>query len=435
VLLAGSKSITAVEINPAMVAITRKYASFNGNIMDYPGVNTVVADGRTFVETTPSSYDMIYLNLVYAQAPSPGSNALSEAYIFTTQAFQAYWQHLTPNGRLAVVSHQGLEGSRAFLTAIEALNQEGLNTTDALKHTALLMYNGNDPSQNTSVMILQKAPISTDQSKFIGQAGQNLGMMPLFLPGTYEMLLQGLASGEMTLDQYVKAQDYNLFPTSDDQPFFFAIPKGLPKPLIILLIVAGIGTLIYLVWVVTGLRKERFSQAAAIRSAQSSSDHSSNTGNQPALWQLVYFGGLGMGFMLVEVPLIQRMMLVSGSPTAAMVAVLEVLLLGGGLGSLLSSRWKINGLWLRLAWIAGIASILAAVLAIWQPELLVSLGSKSDFDRSLLASLILLPSGFVMGIPFANGLRLVGERKPATLPALWGWQPAWRCFLAFGLPC
>ena len=428
-LLAGSKSITAVEINPAMASITRKYASFNGNILDYSGVTTVVADGRAYIESTAASFDMIYLNLVYAQAPAPGSNALSESYIFTTQAFREYWHHLTPNGRLAVISHQGLEGSRALLTAVKALNLEGFSTIDALKHTALLMYNGNDPNQNTTVMILQKSQLTVDQATFLGQASQNMGMMPLFLPGAFEDLLQALVSGHQTLDQYVKGQDYNLFPTQDDQPFFFAITQGLPQPLIILMIVAGIGTLIFLLWILFGFKKSiangktiNDTKVATSGRAHPLIDQNQGNGNRPSVWHLVYFGGLGLGFMLVEVPLIQRMLLIAGSPTAAMVTVLEVLLLGGGLGSLLSGRLKTHGLWVRLAWAAGLASILAAALAIWQPGFIASLSSKSEFERNLLADMILLPSGFVMGVPFANGLRLVGERNPAVLPALWGWN-------------
>jgi spermidine synthase len=154
-LLAGSDQITAVEINPAMVEITRKHADFNGDIFDYPGVTTVVADGREYVARSTDVYDMIYLNLVYAQAPTPGSSALSESYIFTTEAFQSYWNHLSPDGRLAIIAHQGLEGTRSLISAIKALNLEGTSAGTALKHSALLMYSSDDPNQSTSVMILQ----------------------------------------------------------------------------------------------------------------------------------------------------------------------------------------------------------------------------------------------------------------------------------------
>jgi len=414
-LLAGSKDITAVEINPAMVALARQNGAFNGNIFDYPGVQTVVGDARTYVDQSSQAYDMIYLNLVYSQAPAPGSNALSESYVFTTQAFQSYWQHLNPEGRLGIIAHQGLEGSRAMLTALKALELEGLTINDALQHVALLMYNGSDPSQNTTVMVMQKSVIRPSQAQVFAAAEASENLQPLYLPGLFENLMQNLITGASTLDSYVSHQDYNLFPTTDEQPFFFAIDPGLPAALVTLLIVAALAVLLYLL--LTARRK-----------------------NRPSAWHLAYFGGLGMGYMLVEVPLIQRTLLLVGSPTQAMAVVLVALLLGGGLGSLVSGRWKPEHLWPRLALAGAVVTLLAAALAIWQPQLLTALGTLDSFGRTVLGGLVLLPLGFVMGIPFANGLRLAGAphgtapantpgssnasttEKQAALPYLWGWN-------------
>ncbi len=396
-LLAGSKQITAVEINPAMVALTRQNGAYNGNIFDYPGVKTVVADARDYIDRSTDSYNMIYLNLVYAQAPTPGSNALSESYIFTTEAFQAYWNHLAPDGRLGIIAHQGLEGSRAFLTALKALELEGMSINDALQHTALLMYNGTDPNTNATVMVLQKSTFTLSQVQLFEAATQTMNLQPLFIPGAYQSLMQNLISGASTLDSYVANQDYNLFPTTDERPFFFAIDPGIPAPLVTLLVVAGVAAALYLLLTIGGRHK-------------------------PSPWQMVYFGGLGLGFMLVEVPLIQRTLLLVGSPTEAMAVVLVSLLLGGGLGSYVSGRWKTEHLWPRLALAGAVVAFLAAALAIWQPALITALGTLDSFGRMALTGLILLPLGFVMGIPFANGLRLVGIERQAALPYLWGWN-------------
>jgi hypothetical protein len=397
-LLAGSKSITAIEINPAMVAITRKYASYDGDIFDYPGVQTVVGDGRAFIDRSPVIYDMIYLNLVYAQAPAPASNALSEAYMFTTQAFQAYWQHLAPDGRLAIISHQGIEGSRALITAIKAMSLDGISPADAMKHSALLMYTTNDPNQATTVMVVQKSPLTSDQVTQFGQNAQAMGMQPLFLPGVFETLFQGLASGKDTLEHFLSVdQSYNFFPTGDDRPFFFAIDPGLPQPLVILLVVALLGVVLYLLLSI-GVK------------------------SKPSSWHMAYFGGLGLGFMLIEIPLIQRTLLLVGSPTAAMAVVLVALLLSGGAGSYLSSRWDVRTLWPRLAAAAALVALLAAALAFWQPALVTALGSLDAAGRTLLGGVVLLPLGFLMGMPFANGLRLAGQGDARVLPYLWGWN-------------
>ena len=396
-LLAGSQHITAVEINPAMVALTRQYADFNGGIFDYPGVQTVVADARNFIERSSDTYDMIYLNLVYAQAPTPGSNALSEAYIFTTQAFQSYWQHLTPDGRLGIIAHQGLEGTRALITALKVLELDGISVKDALQHTALMMYNGSDPNQNATIMVLQKSPLSLAQVRLFEQASLTLNLQPLFLPGSYEALLESLTSGSMTLDDYIAKQDYNLFPTNDESPFFFNLNPGLPKPLVTLLITTAIAIVSYLLLMMTSR-------------------------NRPGTWHLVFFGGLGLGYILLEVPLIQRTLLLVGSPTLAMVVVLATLLLGGGIGSFLSSRWETDRLWQKLSLTALLVTLLAVLLAFFQPGLEVALEHLSIGSGIFLGSLLLVPLGLLMGVPFANGLRLAGIHKQNFLAYLWGWN-------------
>ena len=396
-LLAGSEQITAVEINPAMVELTRQHAGYNGDIFDRPGVQTVVADGRDFVARSTDAYDMIYLNLVYAQAPTPGSSALSESYIFTTEAFRSYWQHLSPGGRLAIVAHQGLEGTRLLMTAIHALNLEGISAGTALKHAALLRYDSDDPNQSTSVMILQKSPLTQEDVAVLFQAGQAAGMQPLFLPGAYEGLLRGLTTDEITLDQFLVQEEYNLFPTTDDSPFFFNIDPGLPQPLQTLLIFAGVILLLYLL-VMSGARV------------------------RPSMLQLLFFGGLGLGFILIEIPLIQRMLLLIGNPTLAMVVVLAVLLLSGGAGSLFSARWGVETLWKQVAWVALLVAAFALVLAVGQPVLAAQSSNLTFSLRLLISILLLIPLGFVMGIPFANGLRLVGRSNGAALPYLWGWN-------------
>jgi hypothetical protein len=396
-LLAGSDEITAVEINPAMVQITRKYADFNGDIFDYPGVQTVIADGRDYVTRSTDTYDMIYLNLVYAQAPTPGSSALSESYIFTTEAFQSYWNHLSDDGRLAIIAHQGLEGTRSLISAIRALNREGLSAGTALKHAALLRYGSDDPNQSTSVMILQKSPLKEQEVAVLLQAGQAFGMQPLFLPGAFEALFAGLTTDEITLDQFMVQDEYNLFPTTDDSPFFFNLNPGLPQPLQTFLTLAGAVLLGYLL-LMSGAR------------------------NRPSIVQLLFFGGLGLGYILIEVPLIQRTLLLLGNPTLTLVVVLAALLLSSGLGSLLSARWNVETLWRPIALSALLVAALSLVLAYGQPVLTAVLSAQSFSLRILISVLLLIPLGFVMGVPFANGLRLIGRRNELALPYLWGWN-------------
>jgi hypothetical protein len=111
-----------------------------------------------------------------------------------------------------------------------------------------------------------------------------------------------------------------------------------------------------------------------------------------------------------------------GNPTLSMVLVLAALLVSSGLGSLFSSRWGVESLWKQVAIAALVVAVFSAVLALGQPALVESLAKLSFPLRVLITIFLLLPLGFVMGIPFANGLRLVGKAHETTIPYLWGWN-------------
>ncbi len=222
-------------------------------------------------------------------------------------------------------------------------------------------------------------------------------MSPLYLPKVYESLFAGLTSGEITLQKFLVQTDYNLFPTSDDQPFFFNLNPGLPQALKTLLIIAAAALLIYLLTLV-------------------------NSRHKPQLPAFLFFGGLGFGYFLFEMPLIQRSQLLTGNPTLAMVIVLAALLLGGGLGSFLSSNWPTDSLWRKIAGVAAAVTLLMVAYAFLQSSLIQLLGPLSKAWRLFFWALSLLPAGILMGIPFANGLRLYSQKDNEMLPYLWGWN-------------
>jgi hypothetical protein len=126
----------------------------------------------------------------------------------------------------------------------------------------------------------------------------------------------------------------------------------------------------------------------------------------------VYFACLGAGYLLVEVPLIQSMSLLLDRPTYAFAAVLVTLLLCSGVGSLASPRLP-----LRPAMIALLIALTATTLVVpsaTRIALAWSLGA-----RFLWATALLAPAGFLMGIPFAAGIRRIEARSPGLIP--WAW--------------
>jgi predicted membrane-bound spermidine synthase len=393
-LHADAQKVTAVEVNPAIVAATRHYADYNGNIFDLPQVDLVEGDARSFVERSDGQFDLIYLNLVYTQAVEPASQALVENYIFTRQAFRTYLEHLAPGGRLAIISHNALEGSRAALTAIQAMQDMGIAPSKSLDHLWMWMTPSDDSTLRTSVLVVGKDALPAATITSLNQTARAQGMQPLFAPGDFETLFEPLRQGAPMVSYIQADADYNLGPTDDDQPYFFNLDYGLPPAIRSALIMAAL--------LAVGLTVVAFVTSTPDKKEV----------NPARRWTLFAYAALiGAGFMLVEVPLIQRFQLLMGQPILSLAVVLATLLLAGGLGSWVSQRWLTASLPARIRWVGLWITILAGIYWVALPSL-VNAMLMTPFGMRLLVTVILTALlGFPMGMPFPSLLRMGSEGR------------------------
>jgi hypothetical protein len=133
-----------------------------------------------------------------------------------------------------------------------------------------------------------------------------------------------------------------------------------------------------------------------------------------------YFAVLGAAFLLVEIPLIQRFSLLLGQPVLALVAVIGALLVGAGLGSLLSSRFPVESL-PRIVTVFGLALAAAVVLSLFIYPAIIRWALPFDSAVRLGVTVIALaPLGFLMGVLFPAGLRVAHEADPRGVAAFWG---------------
>src|SRR6185312_15800538 len=133
---------------------------------------------------------------------------------------------------------------------------------------------------------------------------------------------------------------------------------------------------------------------------------------------LGFFFAIGLGFMFVEVSQMQRLMVLLGKPTYALSVVLFTLLVGSGTGSLLFPRLVDKGtLTPRSA--LGITIGVLAFVGLLTPTIIHALVAASTPVRIGAAAGMLLPMGFVMGLPFPLGLRGAAKRS-GLVPWLWG---------------
>jgi hypothetical protein len=150
-------------------------------------------------------------------------------------------------------------------------------------------------------------------------------------------------------------------------------------------------------------------------------------GAQSRAVSLLYFIAVGLGYILVEIAFIQRFVLFLGHPTYALTVVIFLMMLSSGAGSLLSRMWLPHT---KLAWIP-LALVIITLLAdvFFLPNSLASLVGMAFGYRLVVSAVILIPLGFVMGMPFPTGLRAlaaVDSQGNGTSPSSenlveWAW--------------
>lgn len=419
--LGGVQKVTAVEVNKDLVDMVSKYSWYNGGIYkDLKNVEIVVGEGRSYLKESKEKYDIIMFSLpVTNSSRSLDGYALTENFLFTTEAINDYLEHLTEEGRLIVVTHNDLELLRLLSISLSALNKMGVGSMEAMKQVYIL------GSDDYPTFILKKtgfepAGIHSRYNAAIHQFGYNplSSFFPYIKqPGALNPVLASLETGQRSLNDVVnmvKERGYDISPVTDHSPFFYKLNIGIPGPVflvfclsVILMLAVVLGPLLY------RLNREKGG------SRGNKGLHDKTVRNQVCF--LCIFSMLGIGFMLVEITLIQRFMLFFGQPVLSTTVVLFSLLVGAGLGSLRSNRLTPDSLSRGITCSALAIAVIVLVYNFFLPFFLNQLLSLDLSLRLSVAVIILLPLGFVMGFPFPLTIRLLKETKmESIIPWMFG---------------
>jgi hypothetical protein len=396
-LQSGAREIVAVEVNPASVRLVREYAPYNGDLYGQANVQVLVDEGRSVLRRQARRYDLIFLSQVVTLAAERSGYALVENSSYTVEAFQEYLAHLAPEGQIAIKLYDESTLTRALSTALAAFRAQGLSDQEGLQHVAALLDASAQPP--IPLLVIGKRAFSEEDARSMGSVAQGIGFTPLYLPGALaNPPLDEVAAGAKTFSQVIAPMQADLSPTRDNRPFFYQFERGLPKSLQPPLWGSGVVVLLGGVALAWGQRGR-------------------NLG--PWRWAPLYFAGLGLGFMMVEVVLIQQTRLFLGHPTPATTTVLATLLIGGGAGSGLAGRVKrAGGLPLPAGAAGGVALLLVAWSLLW-PRLSEAFTAAAPPVRTLAAAAALLPLGLLMGMPFPLGLRAAGALGDGQVAGAW----------------
>lgn len=413
---AGAERVDGIEVNPAIPRIVRlpRFRAFGGDPYGLPGVNVRVGDGRTFVLRSRAQYDLIFMALTKTATSSAGV-ALVEGYLYTEEAFRDYLARLAPRGQLVLVTDGFPFNVRLMITALHVLMQQGKSLDEAQRQVALLSVPpeqmGFTPYQ--FALVVSKSPIDRAEADRLFRATRRAGYQEVFIPGEAALPpFDQLGAGTLTefaarvsdmlqMRMHIsQRRPLNLAPVTDDRPFFLDLTFGVP-PMILPLLA---GTMIALMAItVLVLVQGRRARGSALRPLD-------------RLSALGYFSCLGVGFMLVEIPLMQKLILVLGHPTLALTVVLAALLLGGGIGSALSQRWRVT----KGPMLCGAVAIMVGVYAVYLRSPSPSVLALPLTARILWAAGLSGALGLVLGMPFPMGIRALSPKQPDDVPAMWG---------------
>ncbi len=405
-LKSGATRVDAIELNPFTIeAIGTTFAAYSGDPYHRAGVRAIASEGRSYLASTQTAYDVLQISLIDTwAATSAGAYTLSENNLYTLEAFRSYLRRLAPGGVLTVSRWAG--GSHQLEIARLAL----------LAKAALIAEHSPDP--NGSMVLLEagkvgnllvfKEPVG-DRLDDVDAVARERGFsrrwpMPKGAVPS-RMVQEVLVSGDAKFHR----EGLDLSPPTDDRPFFFQtlrlfdLPKG---PMLAqvseneqavvqlrrLLTVVAVVT-VALFFVPFGMRG-RFPRAPGF------------------IPGTAYFAAIGLGFMFVELPLMQRCTHWLGHPSRATAVVLATMLLGAGTGAMLAARLSPKRV-RRVALALPLVVLLFAVVLPFAAR--ATLGQPLEV-RIAVVVLSVFPAAVAMGFAFPVGMMLFGEENRA-----WFW--------------
>ncbi|MEX2312827.1 MAG: hypothetical protein WD650_02405, partial [Nitrosopumilaceae archaeon] len=400
-IASGSTDVTTVEINPIIFETVKSYGEKAGNLYDHQHVHANVDEGRSFVSSSLEKFDIIYIPFVDTWASvSSGGLGVSENFLYTIEGFQEYFDHLTDDGKIVAVRWL-IDSPRFVTTFTQLLEKNGIPRDEAFKHIVIVSSQSTTKDPSVTMAILSKTPFTQSEISFLSDSFGENGYKPILVPDKIMLEpYQYLLDGKMTLQEF-----YNIFPTkahpvTDDSPFFLSFEKPIPSILEILLytsiIIVGAFLVIPFIW----LRKSSEKSPLKISGI------------------VIYFAALGAGFILIELALLQKLILLLGNPTTTFAILLFTMLLSSGVGSLVSTRFVKIGMKNITFVITGIIAI-GFFYVVMLPNVIYSVISE-DFAVKVIVSIgILIPIGFLMGMPLPTGMRVLKSHLPTYIPWMW----------------
>ncbi len=411
--VAGARSIKSVELNEQVMSIHEEtLRSYSRELLEDDSIEFVVAEGRTAILKERQRYDVVQMTGIDTfTSLTSGAYMLAENYLYTVESMEGMINLLEEGGVLQI-SRSALEMETLRMLANLNAAHENLGGVDFQGSVACVS------AYPMMSVIYKKGSFSKEEIQkvrgFVKRTGAGLHYLPDGAPpGRIPRFIR-----TQDKEAFIKAFPRNITPTSDDQPYFFnftrwndwvGASKQIDEPSQIsqgnpLFIFGQLGLSLGLCLVLI-LGPLAFSKKR-------------RESGKYFLPLLVYFSGVGLGFIGVEIVLIQKLVLFLGHPLYSITVTLFALLVFTGMGSMISERW-FHSPGMQALWVPGFIALSTAIFTLGYPILVDSFVHLGTPARIAITLVLLAPLGFVLGIPFALGIRLVNRWNAPAVP--WAW--------------
>jgi spermidine synthase len=448
----GAKRVTIVERNPELLRLMRddpKIAAFTGNLLGNPDIRVELGEARAYCVQHPSTFDIVEISLIDSIGLSEsGGYPVEENYTYTSEAISEYMTALKDDGVLSITVWNRLNPPRNVLklltTIMDSMRAQGVEHPEY----RIVMF---DLFLSTATILVKKTDLTAgevyDLSLFARQKSFTLDYKPGMERGdkdlnlildTYVKHFEMNQDVQQNLDftpsdiyrlaffeliagrgnQLCKRYVFDIRPMHDYRPYYTGYLKmdkifsyldqvhdvsedwGYLLLLGILAQAIVMGLLVIFM-PVAGRWRELFKR------------------RRGTVGVIFYFACLGLGYMMVEVFLIQKLVFILTDPIYSVSIVITSMLILSGIGNLVASRFsKTRKIVVRVACGVIVAMLLFYIFGLTQ--VLNHFREQSLFVRILVAVGAIAPCAFFMGMPFPNGLDALSEHRPGLLPWAWG---------------